>query len=147
MSLTQVQEGNGVDLIFHANTESGKTDDLESDPKINIAFQNSSGEWASISGNASVITDRTMVKKYYSQHLKAWIGDLGDGVHDGGPEDPRVCVIKVKALTAQYATSRRTQVGGLIEVAKGVITGAAPSVQKLRHLDEGELNEWRTDAK
>lgn len=88
-----------------------------------------------------------MVRKYYSQHLKAWIGDLGDGIHDGGPEDPRVCVIKVKALTAQYAISRRTQVGSLVEMAKGVVTGSAPQVHRLRHLDERELGEWRTDAK
>ncbi|KAK3079238.1 BLI-3 blue-light-inducible Bli-3 protein, partial [Coniosporium uncinatum] len=38
---------NGVDFIFHTNTESGKTDDLQSDPKINLGFLNNSGEWAS----------------------------------------------------------------------------------------------------
>ena len=71
-------------MLFHANSESGTTDDLESDPKINLAFLNSSGEWASISGGASIEIDREPVKKYYSPGLKAWIGDLGDGKHDGG---------------------------------------------------------------
>lgn len=28
----------GVDLIFHTNTETGKTDELSSDPHVNIAF-------------------------------------------------------------------------------------------------------------
>lgn len=36
--LTVYQEGNGIDLLFHANTESGKTDDLASDPKINVSI-------------------------------------------------------------------------------------------------------------
>lgn len=135
------QEGNGIDLIFHANTESGKTDDLKNDPDINLAFLNSSGEWASISGKASVETDRAIVHKYYSPALKAWIGDLGDGKHDGGPDDPRICAIKVKALTAQYATSKKTALGGLVELAKGVATGEAPSVNKLRHIDESELSQ------
>ena len=81
-----VQETEGIDLIFHTNTESGKTDDLASDSKINIAFLNSSGEWASISGKAEIITNREMVKKHYSRALKAWLGDLGDGLHDGGPD-------------------------------------------------------------
>ncbi|TKX21527.1 bli-3-like protein 1 [Elsinoe australis] len=139
-------EGNGVDLIFHANSESGKTDDLESDPKINLAFLASSGEWASIAGNASIETDREKVRKYYSPGLKAWIGDLGDGKHDGGPEDPRIVVIKVSAQTAQYAIARRTAVGGAVEFAKGVVTGSAPSVNKLRHLDENELQQWRFSA-
>ncbi|KAL9096371.1 MAG: hypothetical protein Q9165_001368 [Trypethelium subeluteriae] len=137
------KEGNGVDLLFHANSESGKTDDLETDPDINLAFLNPSGEWASISGRASLITDRSVVKKYYSTALKAWIGDLGDGKHDGGPEDPRILVIKVNAKTAQYAIARRTAVGGFVEFAKGVATGQAPEVNKLRHLSEEELQQWR----
>jgi len=84
------------------------------------------------------------VHKYYSPALKAWIGDLGDGKHDGGPDDPRVCVIKVKALTAQYAVSKRTSVGGFVEFAKGVASGSTPDVTKLRYLDEKELEqcEW-----
>jgi len=138
------KEGNGVDLVFHSNTESGKTDDLASDSDINIGFLNSSGEWASISGKASVDTDRVDVKKYYSPALKAWIGDLGDGVHDGGPDDPRICIIRVKTVTAQYAISKRTMIGGLVEVAKGVATGESPSVNKLRHLDEAEVAQWRS---
>ena len=144
--LTQPQEGNGIDLIFHANTESGKTDDLQSDPDINLGFLNNSGEWASISGKAEIVTDRGLVHKYYSPALKAWIGDLGDGKHDGGPDDPRVCVIKVNAITAQYATSKKTAVGGFVEFAKGVTTGEAPSVNKLRYLDQKDLDQWRSNS-
>lgn len=137
------KEGNGVDLIFHTNTESGKTDDLDFDNDINIAFLTPSGEWASVSGKATVEVDRAQVKKYYSAALKAWIGDLGDGIHDGGPDDPRVGLIKVKAITAQYAISKRTAIGGLAEYAKGIVTGDSPSVHKLRYLSEEELQQWR----
>ncbi|KAK5115713.1 hypothetical protein LTR62_000802 [Meristemomyces frigidus] len=132
-----------VDFIFHANSESGKTDDLHEHSEVNLGFLNNSGEWASIAGKATVETDREKVHKYYSPALKAWIGDLGDGKHDGGPDDPRVVVIKVKSKTAQYATARRTAIGGAIEVAKGIVTGEAPSVQKLRHLSEEELQQAR----
>ncbi|KAI7564415.1 hypothetical protein KC346_g12372, partial [Hortaea werneckii] len=76
--------------------------------------------------------------------LKAWVGDLGDGKHDGGPDDPRIVVIKVTSKTAQYAVSRRTAIGGAIEVAKGVLTGEAAQVNKLRHLDEQELQTARS---
>lgn len=133
------KEGNGIDFIFHANTESGKTDDLTANPKVNLAFLNSSGEWASISGHATVNTDRDYVHKHYSPALKAWIGDLGDGTHDGGPDDPRICVITVQAQSAQYAVSDKTAIGGLVELAKGVATGEAPSVHKLRRIEEPEL--------
>jgi len=140
------KEGNGVDLIFHTNTESGKTDDLEANPDINIGFLNNSGEWASISGKAEIITDREKVRAYYSPALKAWIGDLGDGKHDGGPEDPRIAVIKVNSTTVQYATSGKTALGSAIELAKGVVTGEAPAVNKLRHLSEEELKSVRSGS-
>ncbi|KAI9727299.1 MAG: hypothetical protein M1828_006918 [Chrysothrix sp. TS-e1954] len=139
------KEGHGIDLIFHANTESGKTDDLQANPKINLAFLQPSGEWASLSGEAEVVTERSFIHKYYSPALKAWLGDLGDGKHDGGPDDPRICAIKVKASTAQYAISSRTAIGGFVEFAKGVATGEAPSVNKLRYIDADELEKWRKE--
>jgi len=140
------QEQNQIDLIFHANYESGKTDDLKSDSDINLGFLNSYGEWASISGKATVVLDRDEVRKHYSQALKAWIGDLGDGKHDGGPEDPRICLIKVKAVTIQYATSRKGVIGSAIEFAKGVASGKPPTVNKLRYISEEELQQWRSTA-
>lgn len=142
--LTISQESNGFELLFHTNTESGKTDDLKEDSSVNIGFINNSGEWASISGHASIETNRDIVRKHYSPALKAWIGDLGDGKHDGGPEDPRIAIIRVKAKTAQYAVSRRTTVGGFVELAKGIATGESPSVNKLRHLDESEIAQWKS---
>ena len=139
-----MQESSGIDLIFHTNTESGKTDDISSDNAINIAFLNSTGEWASISGKASVITDRATVKKYYSPALKAWLGDLGDGTHDGSENDPRIGVIRVEAKTATYQITRKTMVGRAVEMVQGVVTGDVPAIGKLREISEKEVSEWRS---
>jgi len=138
------KENNGVDFIFHTNTESGKTDDLEANSQVNLGFLNSSGEWASISGKATVVTDRAEVKKHYSEALKLWLGDLGDGKHDGGPEDPRIGLIKVHSTTIQYAISRRSIVGDVVELVKSYSSGDAPAVNKLRHISEQELSQWRS---
>lgn len=138
------KEGNGVDFIFHTNTESGKTDDLDNSPSVNVGFIDSSGQWASVSGKAKVETDRSRVREYYSQHLKAWLGDLGDGKHDGGPEDPRIGLIRVQAQTITYAISSKNFVSSAIEVAKGAVTGSTAEVNKLRHLEESEIQQWRS---
>jgi general stress protein 26 len=145
--LTSIQENGGVDLIFHTNTESGKTNDIKSDPHINIAFLNSSGEWASICGIPSIITDRSVIEKYYSPALKAWLGDLGDGKHDGGPQDPRLGVIKVETKCATYAIVRKNAVSRAADIAQGVVTGKAPSVNKLREISEQEIETWRSSNK
>jgi len=137
------KESGGVDLLFHTNTESGKTSDIASDPAINISFLASSGEWASISGTSTINTDRSLVHKHYSPSLKAWLGDLGDGKHDGGPDDPRIGIISVKAKTITYAVTGQTALGRGIEIAKGTVTGEAPKVNNLREISESELDEWR----
>lgn len=143
MANTPTQEDNGIDFIFHTNTESGKTDDLQENSEVNLGFLNNSGEWASISGTASIETDRSRVEKYYSPSLKAWLGDLGDGKHDGGPQDPRIGLIKVTSKTVQYAISRRTAIGGAVEFAKGVVTGETAQVNKLRHIEANEIEQCK----
>lgn len=110
---------------------------------MNLGFLNSAGEWASISGKATVVTDRAEVRKHYSEALKAWVGDLGDGKHDGGPEDPRIGLIKVQSTTVQYAVSRRSLIGEVIEIVKSVSSGDAPAVNKLRHISEQELSQCK----
>ncbi|KAF8473891.1 hypothetical protein BDZ91DRAFT_651081 [Kalaharituber pfeilii] len=133
-----------VDLLFHTNTESRKTDQLEGDPHVNIGFLNSNnGDWASVSGTAEIIADRDIIKKYYSPQLKTWVGDLGDAVHDGGPNDPRIGIIKVHIRTATYALQKGNPITRSIEVAKGTMTGKPASVNKLRELTEGDLDTYR----
>ncbi len=136
------QETGGIDLLFHTNTESGKTVDLANDAHINIGFLNSHGEWASVSGTASVVTDRALVSAHYGAHLKAWLGDLGDGVHDGSANDPRIGIIRVRMVTAHYAISHKTILGQMAQAAQGVVTGKA-AVNKLRELSEDEVRDWR----
>lgn len=136
-------ENNGVDLIFHTNTESGKTDDVAGDPDINMAFLNATGEWASVSGHASIITDRDAVRKYYSPTLKAWLGDLGDGVHDASENDPRIGIVRVTAETATYALSGKGQIMQAVEFAQSALRGKPAEVNRLRHISEEEFKAWR----
>ncbi|KAM7214618.1 putative BLI-3 blue-light-inducible Bli-3 protein [Rhypophila decipiens] len=143
MALAATETG-GIDLLFHTNTESGKTDELKSDSHINISFLNMMGDWASVSGTASVVTDRSLVKKHYSPQLKAWLGDLGDGTHDGSENDPRIGIIRVKMATAHYAISTKNILGRVAEVAQGTITGKPASVNKLREISEEEVKQWRS---
>lgn len=138
------QESGGIDLLFHTNTESGKTDDIASDSHVNISFLNYAGDWASVSATANVVTDRSLVQKHYSQDLKAWLGDLGDGVHDGGPNDPRIGIIRVKMTTAHYAVSSKSILGQMAQVAQGVVTGKPASVNKLREISAEEVIQWRS---
>ncbi|KAI0165567.1 hypothetical protein GGR57DRAFT_126529 [Xylariaceae sp. FL1272] len=137
------KEAGSTDHLFFTNTESNKTDELQKDPHVNLAFLDGSGQWASISGTSTIETDRSLVKKYYSPTLKAWLGDLGDGTHDGSEDDPRIGIIRVKMETATYAITDKTILGRVAEIVKGTVSGHAAEVNKIREITESEVQTWR----
>lgn len=136
-------ENNGVDLVFQINTESGKTDDIASDPDVNVSFLNAKGSWASVAGRATIVTDREEVKKYYSPILKAWLGDLGDGVHDGSENDPRIGLIKLQAETVTHSHAEYGAVKTAAKVTAAAVKGKPAEVNSLRYLSEDDLKAWR----
>jgi hypothetical protein len=100
-----------------------------------------SGAWASISGTASILSNPETVQKYYSPQLKAWLGDMGDGVHDGGPNDPRIGVIKLEAKLATHVASKKGILGRATDTVKGAVKGEVPNINSIRELSMAELAE------
>ncbi|GMG34118.1 blue light-inducible protein Bli-3 [Aspergillus flavus] len=137
------KEHGGIDLLFHINLFSSKTLDINTNPsEVNMSFLDPvSGSWASISGTASIVADKALIEKYYSPTLPAWLGDLGDGVHDGSPSDPRIGVIKLEAKLATYAVATRGIFGKAIETIKSATKGDVPAINSIRELSEQELAE------
>lgn len=86
------------------------------------------------------------MRRYYSPALRAWLGDLGDGVHDGSEDDPRIAVIRVRARSITYAVTDKTLLGRAVEVARGTVTGEVAGVNKLREVGEGEIERWRKEG-
>ncbi|PHH86548.1 hypothetical protein CDD83_10072 [Cordyceps sp. RAO-2017] len=142
MALAATESG-GIDMLFHTNTESGKTNDVSSDPNINVSFLNASGEWASVSGQAHIATDRDLIRKHYTPALKAWLGDLGDGKHDGSENDPRLGIIRVKMHSATYALAAKNMLSRAAEVVQGAVTGKPAQTNKLREITPSDVQEWR----
>ncbi|KAM3554776.1 hypothetical protein MY1884_005951 [Beauveria asiatica] len=137
-------ESNGIDLVFQINTESGKTDDIASDPDVNVSFLDPKGSWASVAGRATVVTDRAEVQKYYSPILKAWLGDLGDGVHDGSENDPRIGLIKLHAETITHNVAEYGALKTAAKVTAAAVKGKPAEVNSLRCVSEDELKAWRS---
>lgn len=100
-----------------------------------------SGSWASVSGTATVVSNPEAVVKHYTPSLKAWLGDLGDGVHDGGPTDPRIGIIRLEAKLVTYTVATKGMFGRAVDSVKGAATGEVPEISSIRELNEAELNE------
>jgi general stress protein 26 len=136
---TQERE-NGVDLWFMTNVDTHKLDDLMADPHVNLAYyKDRSREWVSVSGIATVSTDRELVRELYKPDWKAWLGDEG-GERDGSADDPRIALILVDAQTVTYMKVTKPRPVVLFEVAKAMVTGSPPDVGSIRNVTERELH-------
>ena len=138
----------GPDFLFLANKHSKKFSDLSSDKTCQITFQNSSSQdWVSVTGEATTVSNEDpRIKDLYNPSLAAWFGDLGDGVHTGKPEDPRMALIEVKA---KYITYWKTTVGTLgfvKEVAVGAATGQVANTGVQREFGDEDIEKMRREA-
>jgi hypothetical protein len=87
------------------------------------------------------------IKVLYNKGLRAWFGDLGDGKHDGGPEDPRLALIEVKSQYVVYWKATDGTLGFVKEVGVAAVTGQVANTGVQRQLLESDLEQARRDSK
>ncbi|KAL8831851.1 MAG: hypothetical protein Q9170_005114 [Blastenia crenularia] len=138
----------GPDFLYLANIHSKKFEDLKQNKTVQITFQDSSTQnWISISGTATTTSnDDPRIKQIYSKGVNAWFGDLGDGVHTGMPEDPRMALIEVKAHYISYWKSTSTSIGFLKEVTQASLTGSVADTGVNRQLFDKDIQQARDDG-
>lgn len=140
-----VAKRTGPDFLFLANKHASKFQDLEQNKDVQISFQDlKTQDWISITGKA-VTTDNSdpRIKEVWSRGASAWFGDLGDGVHTGGAEDPRMTLIEIKATYVSYYKAEVGMLGYAKEVIGANITGGVANTGSLRELDEQDLEKAR----
>jgi len=136
----------GPDFLFLANAHSQKFTDLEhGPPEANVTFINSSNQdWVSVTGEC-VTSDNSdpRIKEIWSKGTKAWFGDLGDGVHTGGPEDPRMKLIEIRAKYISYWKHEVGGMGFMKEITGANLTGGVAVTGSLREIKGDELEQAR----
>lgn len=135
----------GPDFLFLANAHSKKFSDLKNSSEVSVTFQNSSTQdWVSVAGTAVTVDNKdSRIKDIYKPGVNAWFGDLGDGVHTGGPEDPRMALIEVKAKYVTYWKSQVGVLGYAKEVIGASMTGKVADTGVLREIEGAELEKAR----
>jgi general stress protein 26 len=131
----------GVDLWFMARNDSHKIDEITHEAHVNLGYYKD-GEWVSVSGIATLSRDRALIRELYQPDWKAWLEDQG-GDRDGGPDDPRIVIIDVRALSVTYFKRTQPKPVAMFNVLRAMVTGEAPKVGEERHID-GALG-GRTD--
>jgi general stress protein 26 len=143
-----VAKRDGPDLLFLANKNSHKFEDIKSgSEEVQVVFQDTkTQDWVSITGKASVHgNDDPRVKELYGPFLAAWFGDLGDGKHDATKDDPRIALIEVKASYIAYWKTTAGTLGFIKEVAGSAITGKVAQTGLLRELKGDDIEKARKE--
>jgi general stress protein 26 len=121
------------------SVESGKIDELIADPHVNLGYyKDGSREYVSVSGLARVTHDKALIHQLYKPDWKAWLGDEG-GDRDGGPDDPRIALIEVKAESASYLRVNEPRLVTLFKLAAAFVTGDPPNIGDVGQVKGAEL--------
>lgn len=130
-----VSKRDGPDFYYLANINSSKIADIKSESQVNISFFNTSDKsWVSVSGTATISQNDPKIREFYSPIVSAWFGDLGDGIHSGNADDPRMALISVKTQRVSYYLSTKGKLARMADMAKAVSLGQVAQTGLLREL-------------
>ena len=133
----------GADLWFVTADGSEKLDELAHDPHVNLSYyKNSTREWISVSGTATISRDRRKIRELYAADWKMWFPDEGDPRH-GTADDPRMVLIGVTVHAAEFFEVDTPRPVVLYELVKGWLTGKEPDVGKTHEVN---VTQTRLDA-
>jgi general stress protein 26 len=103
---------------------------------VNLSYyKDRTREWVSVSGIATVSRDRAKIRELYAPDWKVWFGAEGDERH-GTPDDPRMVLIGVDVHAAMFLEVNKPQPIVLFELVKGWVTGKAPELGEMHHVQK-----------
>jgi general stress protein 26 len=135
-AMANQKRASGADLWFVTADDTAKVRDLSADPHVNLAYyKESTREWISVSGTATLSRDRAKIRELYAPDWKMWFSEGEDPRH-GTPDDPRMILIGVDIHAAVFLEVDKPRPVVLYELVKGWLSGESPDIGKTHTLQE-----------
>lgn len=107
-------------LWFFTEAHSPKTEEVQGDGRVLLAYSDPRRQdYVSVYGTAGLVRDPAMQKCLWAEPLRAWF--------PGGAEDPKVALLKVTCLGAEYWDAPSSTLVHAYGYLKAVTTGEPPS--------------------
>ncbi len=107
-------------LWFFTAADSPKVADIVRNRRVNVSCASTSAEsYLSMSGEAEVVNDRSMIHELWSPFLRPWFDSA---------DDPSIRLLRVSVDEAEYWDTPGGKVASLLHLAKAVITGTEGSM-------------------
>jgi general stress protein 26 len=127
----------GADLWFVTDIESHDLAAVEEDPHVNLAYhRETTGDWISVSGTATVSQDRRAIRQLYRSSWKSWFAER-EPPRDGAPDDPRIALILVDVHSVAYFEPGLPGPVVLLEREVDLALPAWPDIERTRDIDLG----------
>lgn len=106
------------DAYFVTKVNSPKAAQIRADASVTLSFQ-SARQFAAVSGTATVVQDRALIDRLWSEPWKVWFPE--------GKTDPEIALIKFHAHEAEYWDSAGVEgLKFVFESVKAYVTGNTP---------------------
>jgi general stress protein 26 len=114
MATAKVEDDGSI--WFFTNEYSLKTSEISKENQVTLGYSNpSSNTYVSVNGKAKLVDDQSKKEAYFSAPIKAWFPD--------GLEDPRLILIKVEPISAEYWDSSSSKMVVAFNMLKAIVTG------------------------
>ncbi len=124
---TQQVDDNGT-LWFFSNRDSIKNLQIEDNSTVYLMYSDTGkNQYLSLSGQASITTDRSKIEALWNPVAKAWFEE--------GKNDPELTLIAVKPVDGHYWDTKNGKLISFIKIAVAAVTG-----NEMDGSVEGDLN-------
>ncbi|WP_437682622.1 pyridoxamine 5'-phosphate oxidase family protein [Sorangium sp. So ce131] len=142
MALMKVDDATG-DIWFMTSIDSGKVDEIESNPEVNVTLQQEH-RYLSLSGRASIVRSRAKIEELWSEEAKVFF--------PRGKDDPHLALIHVSPREGEYWDNHgAVGLRFLVEAVKAYVTGTTPKTDSTQHasvpLSAGQTANGLTSAR
>jgi general stress protein 26 len=111
-------------ILFVTDLRSGKEHEIEAEHDVGLVFIDSKDKaYLSITATAQVLQDHAKARDIWKTTDDLWWK---------GPDDPNVCVLRVRPLTAELWDGPSSKAVAMYEFAKARLTGEKPNLGENR---------------
>ena len=106
------------DTYLVTSIDSPKVAEIQANPGVTLTFQ-SSNQYASLSGEATIVRDRALIDRLYKEDWKIWFPQ--------GRTDPSIALLRLNAQHGEYWDNAGAEgLKYVFEAAKAYVKGERP---------------------
>ncbi len=107
------------ELWFFTRVGSHKVDEVESEHHVGVTYADAGKQdYVSLSGRASLVTDKALVQQHWSEPMRTWFPK--------GVDDPEAALLKVSVDAAEYWDAPNSTMVHAYGYLKARLTGESP---------------------